>query len=83
MKKVVVAFACAGLAGFVTLAASPASAQRAGAYPWCAGNVGDPTSNCGFTSYRQCMASIQGMGTQTCSRNPQFGGSQPGRRRYY
>lgn len=47
--------------------AVPAQAQN---YPWCAeysGTPGGPT-NCGFSSYRQCMADISGVGG-FCVRN--------------
>jgi hypothetical protein len=76
-------FAALALAGLAALTASPASAQRAGAFPWCAGNTGNPTSNCGFTSYRQCMASVQGMGGMTCRRNPLHGAASNPRRPSY
>jgi hypothetical protein len=42
------------------------SAERASAvqYPWCA-ELRDPggmSTNCGFTSYAQCMATVRGIG---------------------
>jgi hypothetical protein len=70
MKALIVVFAIAGgLAGTVLLAA-PAQAQN---YPWCAqygGSAGSPT-NCGFSTYRQCMADISGVGG-FCVRNNMY-----------
>ena len=38
-------------------------------YPWCA-NYGSPGgSNCGFSAYEQCMATVSGIGG-SCARNP-------------
>lgn len=47
--------------------AAPAQAQN---YPWCA-QYGDGTGgamNCGFSTYRQCMADVSGIGG-LCIRN--------------
>lgn len=58
-------------------------------YPWCAhyGLIGSGggSGTCGFTSYRQCMATVSGTGGY-CARNPfyQRGGyyeERPRRRR--
>jgi hypothetical protein len=41
-------------------------------YPWCAeyrGRVGG--TNCGFVTYRQCVATISGVGG-SCYRNPAY-----------
>jgi hypothetical protein len=42
-------------------------------YPWCAyygGQMGG-SSNCGFVSFQQCMATLSGMGG-FCDRNTQY-----------
>jgi hypothetical protein len=52
------------------LAAGPASAQT---YPWCSiysGSWGG-AQNCGFSTYRQCMANVSGVGG-FCQRNPLY-----------
>jgi hypothetical protein len=50
-------------------------------YPWCAqygGTFGG--SNCGFTTIRQCRATVSGIGGY-CYKNPMFAQvNQPGRR---
>jgi Protein of unknown function (DUF3551) len=53
----------------------PAAAQN---YPWCAYYSGLGGTNCGFTTYAQCMATLQGMGG-FCNRNTQYqpGGAPP------
>lgn len=60
------------LIGAVTVAAAamslPAYAQN---YPWCAHYAGGGFSgatNCGFSTYRQCMATVSGIGG-FCMRN--------------
>ncbi len=57
----------AAAAGF----GSPAQAQN---YPWCAeyggGDMGGAT-NCGFTTYEQCMETLRGMGG-FCNQNTQY-----------
>ncbi len=49
----------------------PARAQN---YPWCAdyggGDMGG-ASNCGFTTFEQCMATLRGMGG-FCNPNTQY-----------
>lgn len=68
MKKTLILFAIATAAAAVI--AAPAQAQN---YPWCAqygGSTGSPT-NCGFSSYRQCMADIGG-GGGVCVRNNSY-----------
>ena len=60
-------FIAAALAPVV--APTPARAQIY--YPWCANYGGDMggSSNCGFSTYEQCRATIHGMGG-SCDRNP-------------
>jgi hypothetical protein len=41
-------------------------------YRYCAGSAGDPTSNCGFDTFAQCMASVQGLQTTFCRENPYY-----------
>lgn len=61
--------------------AQHASAQKYPySYRWCAGSLGDPTSNCGFNSFQQCMAFTEGFGGSVqCSSNPNFRGAPAGR----
>jgi hypothetical protein len=68
-----VALACAWTAIPVT----PAAAIE---YPWCAqyGYSGQGGRNCGFSTYRQCMATVSGIGG-SCERN-QFYQGRPRRR---
>ena len=42
-------------------------------YPWCAvyGGFDDGGTNCGFTTYEQCMATASGMGSN-CQPNTQY-----------
>ncbi len=58
----------------------PAQAQN---YPWCAeyggGDMGGAT-NCGFTTYEQCMETLRGMGG-FCNPNTQYR-PPPGARTY-
>lgn len=39
-------------------------------YPWCA-RYDWTTSNCGFVSFQQCLATIQGIGGR-CEQNPRY-----------
>jgi len=58
------------VAGTAALAGS-ASAQN---YPWCAvygGGDKGGSSNCGFTTFEQCMATLSGMGG-FCNLNTQY-----------
>jgi len=50
--------------------APPANAQN---YPWCAHYGGDfgGSTNCGFVSREQCMATLSGIGG-FCERNTQY-----------
>jgi Protein of unknown function (DUF3551) len=60
------------VAGAITGAMStPAQAQN---YPWCAyygGMMGGGGTNCGFTTFEQCMATVSGIGG-FCDRNTQY-----------
>jgi hypothetical protein len=40
-------------------------------YPWCAHYSGLGGTNCGFTTYEQCMATISGMGG-SCMQNTMY-----------
>jgi len=68
-----------GLLVSVTAIGTPAQAEG---YPWCAyyGGRGGGT-NCGFSSYQQCMATLRGMGG-ACVPNNQYSGPS-GRHRPY
>ena len=48
-------------------------AQAEVAYPWCAhyGRFGTQATNCGFSTYRQCLETISGIGGY-CERNPRY-----------
>ena len=71
--------------------AAISTAAQAQNYPWCAdygGKMGG-SSNCGFSTYEQCMATLSGNGG-FCNRNSQYvpGRSVPSshertRRRHY
>ena len=65
------AFAIALLLQFGT----PAEARE---YPWCA-RYDFTTSNCGFVSFQQCLATISGIGGR-CERNPRYAGTEQRRR---
>ena len=58
---------CAVMAAF----SARAEAQN---YPWCA-NYGSPSgeggTNCGFTTFQQCLATVSGIGG-SCDRNTQY-----------
>jgi hypothetical protein len=47
-------------------------------YPWCAQYTGDfgGSSNCGFVSYDQCMATVRGMGG-FCQENDWYHAATP------
>jgi hypothetical protein len=52
---------------------APAAAQSPSSYPWCARipkTDGDATS-CYFTSYRQCMTTLSGIGGY-CYQSPYY-----------
>src|SRR5262249_50712638 len=68
-----------GAAITITAIGAPAHAQNR---PWCAyydGHFGG-ASNCGFSTYEQCLATISGSGW--CPPNPPRG-PPPGRHRHY
>lgn len=62
-------FASALLAGIVATS-THADAQN---YPWCAhySGRGGGATNCGFTTFDQCMATVSGIGG-LCLRNTQY-----------
>jgi Protein of unknown function (DUF3551) len=64
--------------------ATPGLAQSAYDYPWCAlrGDRGGGGQSCYFSSYRQCMQTISGIGG-TCIRSPYYHGPQPRREQRY
>jgi Protein of unknown function (DUF3551) len=55
--------------------ATPAQAQN---YPWCAQYNGLGGTNCGFTTFQQCMDTLAGLGG-FCNANTQYvaPGGQP------
>ena len=57
---------CVGIVGV----GNRAEAQN---YPWCAiyGGFDDGGTNCGFTTYQQCMDTARGMGS-LCQPNTQY-----------
>jgi hypothetical protein len=59
------------------LAQAPVSALPYDPYPWCAvyGGRGGGGTNCGFTTWEQCMATVSGIGG-FCNRN-QFYNPRP------
>ena len=63
--------AIASLAAAMALC-TPAEAQN---YPWCAyysgGEGGGGGTNCGFTTFEQCLATVSGIGG-FCDRNTQY-----------
>ena len=74
MRKILVpailSVACLGAASL--LAASSSQAQE---YPWCAQyGSRDGGSNCGFTTWRQCMDTVSGVGGY-CRENLFYKGS--------
>jgi hypothetical protein len=61
------------LMGILFAAIAFNAGARAQNYPWCAdygGKMGG-SSNCGFSTYEQCMATLSGMGG-FCNRNTQY-----------
>jgi hypothetical protein len=59
--------AVSGAVAAMLLAAAPAQARE---YPWCA-RYDWTTSNCGFVSLQQCLATISGIGGR-CEPNPRY-----------
>ena len=63
-------FLMLGIVAAMSVGGTSAQAQN---YPWCAyygGQMGG-SSNCGFVSFAQCMATLSGMGG-FCDRNTQY-----------
>jgi hypothetical protein len=66
MKALILAFGISLTAGAVSI---PAQAQN---YPWCAYyDNGQAGTNCGFSTFQQCMTTLSGMGG-FCDRNTQY-----------
>jgi hypothetical protein len=68
-----------GVSLAVLALATPALGQN---YPWCSNFHDGGGTNCGFSSYEQCMATAQGSGG-TCTKNNMYqpsAGSSPARR---
>jgi len=61
------------VAGFIVVAGAMSTGAEAQNYPWCAyySGRGGGGTNCGFTTYEQCMAALSGMGG-FCDRNTQY-----------
>ena len=70
-----------GAIGIALLAAAmPSRAQTYYDYPWCAA-YSYWTKNCGFMTFQQCLATINGVGG-TCEPNPFYRPrAQPPRRK--
>jgi hypothetical protein len=67
------------IAGLVSAVASSASSARE--YPWCAvyGGSMNGSSNCGFTTRAQCLATVSGIGGD-CAPNQFYKGSGKNKR---
>jgi hypothetical protein len=52
---------------------APGMRAEAQNYPWCAiyGGFDDGGTNCGFTTFEQCMATARGLGSN-CQPNTQY-----------
>jgi Protein of unknown function (DUF3551) len=62
-------FLAVGVAAGMTVLAGGARAQN---YPWCAYyGGGEWGTNCGFSTYEQCRATVSGM-SGSCQRNTQY-----------
>lgn len=60
--------------GILAGAAAISTRAEAQNYPWCAeysGGRGGGGTNCGFTTFEQCMATVSGIGG-FCNRNTQY-----------
>jgi hypothetical protein len=68
-------YLCAALVLALALSATWATPAAAIEYPWCAqyGWSGQGGRNCGFSTYRQCMATVSGIGGY-CERNQFYQG---------
>jgi hypothetical protein len=64
-----------------TVVASSAHAQKYDPYPWCAvyGGSMSGSSNCGFKTLQQCMATVSGIGG-SCEPNQFYNPGRSGRR---
>ncbi len=74
MRRILVA----GVFVFAAMAQMGGTAQ-AREYPWCA-RYDWTTSNCGFVSLNQCLATVSGIGGR-CEPNPRFAYGEPRRKR--
>lgn len=65
------AIALCAVAALTAATTAPAKAEVE--YPWCAqyGRFGTQATNCGFSTYRQCLVTISGIGGY-CARNPRY-----------
>jgi hypothetical protein len=63
----------AGLAGVALTAVLAAAPAQAVEYPWCANFHEGAGTNCGFTSYEQCMQTVRGSGG-FCGKNDFYTG---------
>jgi hypothetical protein len=75
MQKIIFAFLLAATAALPFALTTPARANNE--YPWCArygGGMDGGGSNCGFSSYEQCLATVSGVGG-FCERNSFYTGS--------
>jgi Protein of unknown function (DUF3551) len=57
--------------GVLVVLGTPTNAQN---YPWCAiysGGMGGGGTNCGFTTFQQCMDTARGLGS-FCQPNTQY-----------
>ena len=78
--------AASGICAVIATLSPPADAQN---YPWCAdygSPGGDGGTNCGFTTFQQCLATVSGIGG-SCDRNTQYvpsagPGGEPAARRH-
>jgi hypothetical protein len=59
------------LLAIVVVAAGIGTRAQAQNYPWCAQYSGLGGTNCGFTTFEQCMATLAGMGG-FCNANTQY-----------
>ena len=57
--------------GILVAITAPGTRAQAQNYPWCAQYMGLGGSNCGFTTFAQCMATLAGMGG-FCNANTQY-----------
>lgn len=81
MKASILVFALAAGTAAAAALATPAQAQN---YPWCAqysGNGMGGSMNCGFSTYRQCMADVSGVGGFCITNNTYRPPAGPHRRR--